>query len=194
MTISSLPATPYASLPASQSNSANGASASTISSASIGAQLLAALAQSQSASGALTDPLLQDMVSLSPAALGQPTNAPQTYNAQGLLQQVQSNMMLNDPLLQFDSTGTGGVLNNSPLQGPMPSSQPLAIGAQQAAASSQASTNGGSVAANTPSQATAALAGSTNLNANWAQLLQKDPALASVVANSQMQQGLISLL
>jgi hypothetical protein len=183
MTISSLSAPSYASLLTSQSSPVNSASALPTNSGSIGDQLLAALAQSQATSGASSDPLLQELVSLSPSALGQTTTTPQTYNAQGLLQQVQSSTLLNDPLFQLDATDTSGTNSNSLMQALMslpqiPTTATNAVGSSNPAASSQTS---------------ATTAGSTDLNANWAQLLKQNPALASVLVESQMDQGILSM-
>lgn len=192
MTISSLSTSPYAALTTSQSGSANSASAPATNSGSIGDQLLAALAQSQAASGASSDPLLQELVSLSPAALGQTSTAPQTYNAQGLLQQVQSSMLQNDPLFQSDTIGT---ISDSLMQSlvslpQIPTVATNAVDAPNAAASP----NGGNAAASTQTQVPTTAAGSTDLTANWAQLLKQDPALASVLVQSQMEQGMLSML
>jgi len=183
MTISSLSAPSYASLLTSQSSPVNSASALPTNSGSIGDQLLAALAQSQATSGASSDPLLQELVSLSPSALGQTTTTPQTYNAQGLLQQVQSSTLLNDPLFQLDATDTSGTNSNSLMQALMslpqiPTTATNAVGSSNPAASSQTS---------------ATTAGSTDLNANWAQLLKQNPALASVLVESQMDQGILPM-
>jgi len=142
--------------------------------------------------------LLQELVSLSPAAQGQSTTTPQTYNAQGLLQQVQSSMLLNDPLLQQDSTDMNGTNSNSLLQSLMSlpqisSTSTKAAGTSNAATSSQVTANGDTTAGNTQASATAATS-STDLNANWAQLLKQNPALASVLMESQMEQGVLSML
>ncbi len=179
MTISSLSASPYASPLTAQSASTGSASAPAGASGSIGDQLLTALAQSQAASGISSDPLLQERVSLSPAGLGQTTAAPQTYNAQGLLQQVQSNLLLSDPLLQSTTTATAGTASDTLLQSLMslpqtPTSATPAAGAQGTAATTAT--------------------GSSQSNANLAQILQQNPALAGVLVESQMDQGMLSML
>jgi hypothetical protein len=105
MTISSLSG--YAALLNLQSQQTTSTSTSTTdasNSASVGDEIVALLKNSQSAS----DPLLQDTVTLSPAALGQTSTSsePLTYDAKGLLKQAQSiqnSVALNDPLLS-DST------------------------------------------------------------------------------------------
>jgi hypothetical protein len=199
MTISSVSASPYATLPTSQSISTNSGLGSAADSASIGGQLLAALAQSQAASSASSNPLLQELVSLSPAAFGQTSTAPQTYNAQGLLQQIQSNMLLNDPLLQPDATDPNGTVNNSLFQSLMSSPQiptmaANAVGALNAAGTTQVPINAGSAAVNMQSPVPATVAGATDPNVNWAQLLKQDPSFASVLVQSEMEQGVLSML
>src|ERR1035437_449084 len=137
MSISPLSNQAYASLLSGLSGSTNSAAGSTASSGSLGDQLLAELAQSQSSSAtSSSDPLLQELVSLSPAATGQTTASPQTYNAQGLLQEIQSSMMLNDPLLQTDSTGTSDTNSSSLLQSLLASSQTSTSGSKTATTSS----------------------------------------------------------
>ena len=94
MTISPLAANSSA----SQSNAAAASGSSSSPGASIGQQLLAALAQSEAQSGTTTDPLLSYVVALNSQSAD--TGAGNTtYNAQGLLSQVQGEMMMNDPLL-----------------------------------------------------------------------------------------------
>jgi hypothetical protein len=173
MTISALTSSGYASLLASPAaNTASGTG-----SASLGDQLLAALGQSSAASGTPANALLQELVSLSPAATtGQASATPQTYNAQGLLQQVQSNMMLNDPLLQPDTTGTSS--GDSFLQSLLTLPQSTAGNSANPAAA----------------QALGAATGTTNLNADWSQLLKQNPALASTLVQSEMAQNVISML
>lgn len=153
MTISSLAIPLYTSLPTGQSGLANNTSTAATNSGSLGVELLAALEQSQTASSASPNSLLQDMVSLSPAALGQTTTTPLTYNAQGLLAQIQSNLQLNDPLLQSDSADTNGTNGDSLLQSLM--------------SSPQVQTAGGNSLASTSVQAPTTTAGSTDPNVNW---------------------------
>jgi hypothetical protein len=122
MTISSLSG--YASLlslQASQTNSTSTTSASanagTASSSASGSgtvddQLLSMLRSIEASNGTSTDPLLQDSVTLSPAALGQASSAePQTYDAKGLLKQIQNSMVQNDPLLSDTSGDTSSTDN-----------------------------------------------------------------------------------
>lgn len=199
MTISSLSGLPYASLLANQSGSGNGASTTAADSASIGSQLLAAVAQVQGDNSTSSNSALQDMVSLSPAAMGQTDTTPQTYNAKGLLQQVQSNLMLNDPLLQSDTTDTSNTIDNSLLQSlisshQIPTTTKNTVGTADTTASSQTSANASNSMANSQTQAPAGSAGSTESNANWAQLLKQNPSLASVLVQSQTDQGLIKMV
>ena len=190
MTISSLSSSLYSTLLAGQSSASNSSSATTTGSESIGEQLLSAVAQSHAASGTSSNSLLQDLVSLSPAAQGQTDTTPQTYNAQGLLQQMQSNMMLNDPLLQSDATNSSGTnSNDSLLQNlmsvpQMPATATDAAGTTTAAASTHTMAGSGTAAVTTPTAATTP--GSTGLNANWSQMLKQDPALANVLVQSQI--------
>ncbi len=195
MAISSLSNSPYTSIPTSQPNSENSSLVSSNGSGSISSQLLAALTQSQASSSSPSNSLLQDLVSLSPAALGQPSGTPQTYNAQGLLQQVESNMLLNDPMFQSDATSANNTSNDSFLQSLMTVPQlPSAITGAPGAQNPAASANSGSAVATTQTQTPATTAGSTDLTANWAQLLKQDPALANVLVQSAMEQGALSML
>lgn len=197
MSISSLSTSPYAPGPTGQPSSANGAAGLAPGSASIGDQLLAALAQSQSSNGVSSNPLLQELVSLSPAAQGQATAAvPQTYNAQGLLQQMQNNMLLNDPLLQSDTTATNGTMNDPLMQSlmslpqlPVPAANAPGSG-NGAAPPTGSAPNGGATATNAQTR----LGAATGLSANWAQLLQQDPSLAATFVETQIDQGVISML
>lgn len=135
---------------------------------------MAALAQSQAAAGASSDSLLQDLVSLSPAALGQPSTVRQSYNAQGLQQQLHSNTLLNDRLLQSDAAGASAGNGDPLLQSLLPAIQTPA-------------------AANAQTQASAA-AGTNGTNPNWAQLIAQDSSLANEFVESQAQQGVLSIL
>ncbi len=197
MTISPLTSPLFTSQTANTPRSSSVTASSADSSASIGDQLLAALTQSQASNTTSSDPLLQELVSLSPAALGQTSTTPQTYNAQGLLQQIQNSMMLNDPLLQSDTTSASDPMNSSLLQSLMPSSQSSlatanAMSTATAALSTlQSTTNGSGTAGNAQSQVAASTTGS---NTNWVQLIQQDPALASAMIQSQMDQGVLSML
>jgi len=180
MSISPLSSQAYASLLSGLSGSTNSAAGSTTSSGSLGDQLLAEL--SQSSTSTPSDPLLQELVSLSPAAAGQATTTPQTYTAQGLLQEIQSiqsGMMLNDPLFQTDSTGTSGTNSNSPLQSLL--------------ASSQTSTSGSATSSTDALSQALATSGMTD-PATLAALFKKDPALVNVYVQSQMNQGVLSML
>ena len=184
MTVSSLSASPYATQPLSLSSSSSSASGSAVTAESLGQQLLSAIEQSQAGGGATSDPLLQELVTLSPAALGQKvTGAPQTYNAKGFLQQVQSNMMLNDPLLQSDATATGAPLLQSNFAATNNATGNSLL--QNLTSSPQVTSS--------PTQTTQPVASTAN-NLNLAQLLTKDPSLAGALVESQIDQGAIAML
>lgn len=160
MTISSIPSV---ALPTT-STSSGGATGT------LGDQLLAALSQAQAGGG--VDPLLQTLVTLSSGNGATSTGtAPLTYNAQGLLNQVQSATLLNDPLLQTSAAGSAGAfggIDTSQL------SSLLALGQSGGSASGAA--------------------GTPDSNTGWAQLLQKDPALAATYVETQAEQNLIGML
>ena len=181
MTISSISPSIYNSLLNSQQTTNSAAAPSNVL-GDIGSQLLANIAQSQGTGSTLSDPLIQELVSLGSQSSGQ-TATPQTYNAQGLLQQVQSSMMLNDPLLQqLGATDTTNSTNSdSLLQSLLSMSQPPA---------SPAVVNGATSSVNSGTATTA----QTDVNANWSQILQQDPAMASVLVQSQMEQSMLSML
>ena len=186
MSISPLSNQAYASLLSGLSGSTNSATESTTSSSgSLGDQLLAELTQSQSSNSNSSDPLLQELVSLSPAATGQATTTPQTYSARGLLQEIQSiqsGMMLNDPLLQTDATGTSDTNSSSLLQSLL--------------ASSQTSTSGSNTSTTSSTDALSQTLATTSTTdpATLAALFKKDPSLVNVYVQSQMNQGVLSML
>ncbi len=151
--------------------SASGASGGNTTAGSVGDQLLAAVAASEAASATAGDPLLQSLVTLGSGS-GLPDASALTYNAQGLLNAVESATLLNDPLLQ--STDPSGAPNLATL--PEPASSADATSSATAAANASAATA-------TP-----------DLNAAWAQVLQKDPALAPTLTQSEMDQGIIDAL
>lgn len=190
MSISSLNSALYTALQNSTSNSgSNSTSTAKSGSSSVGAALLSALAQSQASSGTPSNSLLQEFVSLSSNASGQTDTSAQTYNAKGLMQRIQSNMMLNDPLLQSDSSASDGSGNNSLLQ--------QVLGGKTTSASSngnsllQALTGGSAATGTQASQGT----GTSALSATQlAQLIQNNPSLAGSLVQSQANQGLLSLL
>ena len=195
MTISSLTPLLYPTPLSTQSSAMGASSASAASAASIGDQLLAAFEQSPVALTS-SNSLLQELVSLSPAALGQSNTTPQTYTAQGLLQQMQSSMLLNDPLLQPDATDTANPISNSLLGSltSFPQIPASAVGTAGATQPSPGATNGTGKPSSTQTPSTAGANGTADPNANWAQLLKNDPALANVLVQSQLEQGVISML
>ena len=132
----------------------------------IGGQLLAAIEQMQTNSGTTQDPLLNNDVTLSSGAALSNTSSSATYNAQGLLGQVQSAMMLNDPLLQ--SAGASVADPSNTMSGAI-----------------DASTTG--AVANTGSSASDAS------NASLAQTFKNDPALVSVYVQTQLSQGVLGM-
>lgn len=188
MSISSLNSALYTALQNSTSGSSSN-SATTAKNGSgssgVGAALLSALAQTQAASGTASNSLLQEFVSLSSRASGQTDNSAQTYNAKGLMQRIQSNMMLNDPLLQSDSSATDGSANNSLLQ--------QVMGSQ----ASSSGTSGNSLLQAITGSGTQAAQGTgiSSLSATQlAQLIENNPSLAGSLAQSQTNQSLLSLL
>lgn len=183
MSISPLSSQAYASLLSGLSGSTNSAVGATTSSGSLGDQLLAELSQSFTSTS--SDPMLQELVSLSPAATGQTTTTPQTYNAQGLLQEIQSiqsGMMLNDPLLQTDSTGTSGTNSNSLLQSFLASAQTPTSGSNATTTSS------------TDALSQALATSGTTDPGTLAALFKQDPSLVNVYMQSQMEKGVLSML
>lgn len=141
---------------------------------SIGGQLLAELAQAQATNGSSSDPLLQTLVSLgSGSGSSSAATSPLTYNAKGLLNQVQYSLMLNDPLLQ-SSDATSGDSESSPDASLLSN----LLGSSQGNSTAGAATG----------------TGTSNSNIDWAQILQKDPSLASAFAESQMHQGILNML
>ncbi|HUY03973.1 MAG TPA: hypothetical protein VMV33_11865 [Rhodocyclaceae bacterium] len=155
MTISSIPATPVQ----FQTSTSSSAPANAGGLGSIGSQLLADIAQT-TATGVSTSPFLQELVSLN----GNAQSSPLTYNAQGLLNQVQSAMPFNDPLLQSQSPDTSDA-NNS-------------LFADLIA----------------PGQAAGASTSAGSTNADWAQVLQQDPSQAAALVQSQLDQGILNML
>src|ERR1035437_5239451 len=185
MSIPPLSSQAYASLLSGLSGSTNNAAVSTTSTGSLGDQFLAGLSQPQSSSSSSSDPLLQELVSLSPAATGQATTTPQTYNAQGLLQEIQNiqgSMMLNDPLLQTDSTSTSDTNSNSLLQNLLASAQ------------TSTSRSNGTTTSSTDALSQALATSSTTDPATLAALFKQDPSLVNVYVQSQMNQGVLSML
>ena len=157
-----------------QSSSANASS-------SVGEQLLAEVAQAQANSGSTTDPLLQTLVSLgSGSASPSAETTPLTYNAKGLLNQIENSLLLSDPLLQSADTGSGdsGAGQDSSLLNSL-----LSPGQGTGGATADSSNPGAVTSTGTPGP-----------NVNWAQILQKNPSLASAFAESQMNQGILNIL
>ena len=177
MTISSLSSV-YTALPSGQGSAASN---STTTSSSLGDQLLATFAQAQVTSSTSPSSLLQDLVSLSSASSSQSANMSQTYNAQGLLQQLQGNTLLNDTLGNVSDTASP--FNASLLQSLMSLSQAPATTQATATTTSATSPSGTAVATNA-SSATASLQ----------QLIVQDPTMAVTLLQNQMNQNIISLL
>ncbi|HEX8986471.1 MAG TPA: hypothetical protein VF816_00800 [Rhodocyclaceae bacterium] len=131
------------------------------SSASLDGSLLSALGQTSQAAGAATsDPLLQTLVTLS-SQNPSSTAAVQTYNAKGLLDQVEAAMPA-DPLLAADGSGQDGSGNA------LPADILGAGGGTGDASSSPASGSAGSLL----------------------QLFQNSPTLASAYVQSQVTRSL----
>jgi len=164
MSISSLVQV-YSNLTNSLTNPSN-----TFSTTNIGNNLLSSIGTSSSV-------VQQDKVSLSSLSSIQNNPLPQTYNAQGLLQQIQTNLLQNDQLLLSGSTSTsGGSISDSLLQGLLSTSQSSAlpsVGSQSP--SNYSSTN------------------SINTNANWLTVLKQNSSMATVLVQSQIDQSLLSI-
>lgn len=141
---------------------------------SIGKQLLAALAQAQ---GSTANPLV---------SLGQSDNSTLTYDAKGLLRQLQNNT-LNNPMWQDNSDDN----SNSNAQ-----AQSL-FAAMHLPSATTGTTTGSTSAADAKAQALAVINGtadSNGNNTNWAQMLKQNPALAGVMLDQQNSKSMISML
>lgn len=152
---------------------------------SIGGALLAAVAQATAGDGSSSNPLLQEIVSLSTdSAIANSLSSSQTYNAQGLLNTLKSSAS-SDPLLQsLDGNASGSFTD---LASTLLDNMVLPT---QGGAGNATSANAASGSTSTP---TGTLTG-TGLNSAWTQILQQDPALAGVVLTDQMNQNIIDLL
>lgn len=167
MTISSVTASPYTNL-LSDLSATPGNPSVTDSSVSLESELLAATVGTPATTS--SEALLQDMVTLSPQAMGYGSISSLTYNAQGLLQALQSNQQASDPLLQ-SSTDMKSLIDSGLL-------------ATAPATYASAMQNGVDPSATT----------STDANSNWAQLLKSNPSLAEPLIQHEIDQGIISML
>ncbi len=169
MTISSLTQV-YSNLSSSLSGASNGTAISNSGTTSIGDQLLASI-------GTLPATAQQDLVSLSSLSSNQNNPLPQTYNAQGLLQQIQTSLLNNDQLLMSGSSGSAGSsISDSLLQGLLSTSQTSSL-PNVSSQNSQSSNASNSV----------------NLNANWSTVLKQNPSMAATLVQSQIDQSLLSI-
>ena len=160
----------YGNLTSSLSAVSNESSTLNISPTNIGDQLLSSI-------GSIPTTAPQDLVSLSSLSSNQNNLLPQTYNAQGLLQQIQTSLLNNDQLLlSGSSTNSGSSISDSLLQGLLSSSQ----------ASSLPNVNSQNLQSNNASN-------SVNLNSNWSTVLKQNPTMATVLVQSQIDQSLLSI-
>lgn len=169
MTISSLTQV-YSNLTSSLSGVSNGTSTSNSGTTNVGDQLLTAIS-------ALPTTAQQDLVSLNSLSSNQNSLLPQTYNAQGLLQQIQASLLNNDQLLMSGSSGSAdSSISDSLLQGLLstPQTSSLPNLSSQSTQSSSASN-------------------SVNLNANWSTVLKQNPSMAATLVQSQIDQSLLSI-
>lgn len=137
---------------------------------SIGKQLLAAVAQAQG------NPLV---------SLGQSDNSTLTYDAKGLLRQLQNNTLSN-PMWQDNSDDN----SNS-------NAQAQSLFAAMHLPSATTTGTGTTSAADAKAQALAVINGtadSNGNNTNWAQMLKQNPALAGVMLDQQNSKSMISML
>jgi hypothetical protein len=161
----------------SSTNKKTTSSGTTAASPNIGQQLLAAVAQAQ---GSTANPLV---------SLGQSDNAPLTYDAKGLLRQLQNNT-LNNPMWQDNSDDSNN--GNSQAQ-----SLFAAMHLPTATTGTGTGSSGSTSAADAKAQALAVINGSADSNGNntnWAQMLKQNPALAGVMLDQQTSQSMISML
>ena len=148
---------------------------------SVGSRLLAAIEQSD-AQGGSADPLLSYVVGLSSqsGSTGN-TNAAATYNAQGLLSQLQAGGLASDPLLNSAGTGLQGADASLPdLQGMQSqfSQLPQSSGVSASLTGAYASASG------LDSTGSSSLGG----------LVQTNPALAFTLEDGQIEQQFLSQL
>jgi hypothetical protein len=181
MTISAIPGNTSVDQSTTTANSKSSGSPASGSTMGIGTQLLAELAQSEASMGATSDPLLSYVVALNPqSGAAGTTAASSTYNAQGMLAQVQAGMLLNDPLF---TTGTSG--SSSGVDG--------LFGTQSGSSILDQLTSGLGAAATTGSNASD---GTTNSDGSptLASLIQSNPKLAVTLENSRIEQQFINML
>lgn len=158
----------------------------TAKSSSIGSSLLAAVEQELSGSANSTGSVA-DLVSLGGSAQ---TNQATTYNAQGLLSQVQSALISNDPLLQdTGASATGGTLDSL-----------LATGSGNGALESLLGGSTGSSSLDSGTLLQTLLAGQTaggagsSSNTALSQAFSQNPSLASDLAQAAVSQSIFSAL
>lgn len=72
-----------------------------------------AASSSSSTGTSASDAVMQELVSLGSASSAQKNSAPQVYNAQGLLQQIQKTFLENDPLMQADASSASSTTDSS---------------------------------------------------------------------------------
>lgn len=140
-----------------------GSTGSTSGTGNLGQQILAELATSKSSSTS-SSALLQELVTLSSNSALVSGDSTQTYNAKGLLNQVEAQLIQNDPLLQT-RTDTGTSSDSSLIQNLL------------AGTGSKASSTSSSIDATT-----------------LAALVKQNPSLAALEVQSQIDQSLISTL
>lgn len=160
-----------------------GSSGSTLSSSSIGSELLAAVEQGGSGS---SDGLASAIVSLS-AQSGSSDSSTTTYNAQGLLSQMQVSTLLSDPLLQSDSSDASGA--SSSMDSILQEALSLSSASVSTGSASSSSTQATDTSASSSGSSTTG--GSTDLNSNWTQVLKQNPALAGQLVQSEVDQSLL---
>ena len=147
------------------------APAGNLAAASIGDQLLAAIAAAQTANAGASESLLQEIVSLNSAGSA-PSSAPAplTYDASGLLAQVLGSVSQGDPLLQpADASSSSVGFSDALLTSLLPSAQ--------SSSEMGAETEGGATA----------------INAAWMQILAQAPSLATALSQSMADQSVLSL-
>jgi hypothetical protein len=117
----------------------------------------------------------QDIVSLSSLPSSQETSASQTYSAQGLLRQIQSNKLSNDALLLSDSSSGS---DNSGTNGVLSSLQSVST------ANSQSQQNAGTSTSTSTS---------TSQDSDLATAIKQNPAMAPALVQNVINQGLLSI-
>lgn len=119
----------------------------------------------------------QDLVSLTSLKAKQSSSASQTYNAQGLLQQIQANVLSNDQLLiSGTSTSSSSSVSDSLLQGLL---SPFQTSSTTDASNANAQLNSTSNVVNS--------------SADLATMLKKNPSMVTGLIQSQKNQSLLSI-